>query len=94
MNEDSSDLEGPSAEGGLFHEGHHGHDAVVAAEIVVEPELVNEAVAVLLQELDTFAAGAGDPRGSGERSEVVYAEDDGRRCDRVFFHQTIITVKR
>jgi hypothetical protein len=46
---------------------------------MVEPEFVDEAVAVLLQELDTFAAGSGDPRGPGQRPEVVNAEDDGRR---------------
>lgn len=93
MNEDRSDLKGPSVEGGFFHEGHHGHDGVVSAEIVVEPEFVNEDVAVLLQELDTFSAAAGKPRNSGKWPEVVYAKDDARRCGRVFFHLTIITVK-
>jgi hypothetical protein len=58
--EDCADSEGPLVESGFFHEGHHGQDAVVAAEVVVEPEFVDEAVAVLLQELDTFAAAARD----------------------------------
>lgn len=79
MNEDHSDSEGPSTEGGFFHKGHHGQNSVVAAEIMIKPELVDKAVAVLLQKLDTFAAGAGDPCGSGERSEVVNAEDNGHR---------------
>ena len=93
MNEDGSDLEGPSVEGGFFHEGDHRHDGVLAAEIVVEPEFVNEAVAVFLQELDAFSAGAGNPRSPGEWTEVVYAKDDERRFDYVFSHLIIITVK-
>ncbi|QHA05719.1 hypothetical protein GQF42_22710 [Streptomyces broussonetiae] len=91
MNEDRSYAEGPATEGGLFHEGHYGHDGVVAAEIVVEPEFVDEAVAVFLQELDAFAAGAGDPRGPGERPKVVNAEDDGLQCGWILFHLIIIT---
>lgn len=94
VNEDRSDAERPSAEGGFFHEGHHRHDAVVAAEVVVEPEFVDEAVAVLLQEMDTFAAGPGDPGGSGERPEVVNAEDDRRRCGWVLCHLIIIAADR
>lgn len=76
VHEDHADSEGPPVERGFLHERHHGRDAVVTAEIVVEPEFVDEAVAVLLQELDTFAAAARDPRGPGQRPEVVYAEDD------------------
>lgn len=76
VHEDHADSEGPPVERGFLHERHHGRDAVVTAEIVVEPEFVDEAVAVLLQVLDTFAAAARDPRGPGQRPEVVYAEDD------------------
>lgn len=93
MHEDRADSEGPPVESGFFHKGHQGQDAVVAAEVVVEPEFVDEAVAVLLQELDTFAAAARDPRGPGQRPEVVYAKDDGRRYGRLFFHPTIITAR-
>jgi hypothetical protein len=93
VNEDCSDLEGPSVEGGFFQEGHHGHDGVLAAEIVVEPKFVNEAFAVFLQELDAFSAGAGNPRSPGEWTEVVYAKDDGRRCDYLFSHLILITAK-
>lgn len=91
--EDRADSEGSPVESGFLHEGHRGQDAVVAAEVVVEPKFVDEAVAVLLQELDTFATAARDPRGPGQRPEVVYAEDDGRRYGRLFFHPTIITAR-
>lgn len=93
MHEDRSDAEWPSAEGGFFQESHHGHDGVVTPEIVIEPEFVDEPVAVLLQELDAFAAGAGDPVGSGKRSEIVYAEDDGRRRSWILIHSGIISVE-
>lgn len=73
MDEDCSDSEWLSVEGGFFHEGDDGQDAVVAAEVVVEPEFVDVAVAVFLQELDAFVAGAGDPGGSGQGPEVVDA---------------------
>lgn len=92
VNEDRSDLERPVIEGCFFQEGHHRQDRVVTAEIVVEPELVDEGVVVLLQELDAFTAGAGNPRGPGQRPEVVNAEDNGRVCGRVYFHRAIIAV--
>nr|WP_157436431.1 hypothetical protein [Actinospica robiniae] len=86
MHEYRPDLERSSAEGGFFQKSHHGHDGVVTTEIVIEPEFVDELVAVLLQELDAVAAGAGDPGGSGERSEIVYAEDDGRPRSWILSH--------
>lgn len=93
VHEDRADSEGPPVESCFFQESHHGQDAVVAAEVVVEPEFIDEAVAVLLQELDTFAAAARNPRGPRQRPEIVYAKDDRRRHERLFFHPTIIAAR-
>lgn len=65
VNEDHPDLERVPVEGGLLQECDNGHDAVIAAQIVVEPEFVDQAVSVFFEELDAFLAGAGDPRGPG-----------------------------
>lgn len=90
---DRADSERPPVESCFFQEGHHGQDAVVAAEVVVEPEFIDQAVAVLLQELDTFAAAARDPRGPRQWPEIVYAKDDRRRYGRLFSHSSIITAR-
>lgn len=46
VHEDRPNVERPPAEGRLFHEVHHWHDGLVTTEIMVEPEFVNEPVAV------------------------------------------------
>ncbi|WP_455432514.1 transposase [Streptomyces rubradiris] len=94
VHEDRSNPERLSAEGGFFHESHHGHDVVIPAEIVIEPELVDEPVAMLLQELNALEAGTSDPGSSGKRSQIVYAEDDRRRRGWFLVHPSIVPDER
>ncbi|MBA9050976.1 hypothetical protein HDA42_000151 [Streptomyces costaricanus] len=58
-------MERPTVECGLLQEGHHRHDAVISAKVVVEPELIDEGVTVFLKKLSSIVTCAGDPRRRG-----------------------------
>jgi hypothetical protein len=78
MDEDHADVEGPAVESRLFQERHDRHDAVVPAQVVVEPEFVDPVVSMLFEKQDALMAGAGDLRGPRQSAQVVNAENDRR----------------
>lgn len=91
---DNADLEPVPMKGGLLQEGHHRHDAVIPAEVVVESEPVDEDVPVLMEELNSFTARAGEPRRLGQRPEVVNGENDRSGFRRGLLHSTIMPGRR
>ncbi|NEA21051.1 hypothetical protein G3I70_00850 [Actinomadura bangladeshensis] len=78
MDEDHADLEGPPAEGRLLQQRHDGHDAVVTAQIMVEPELVDPDAPVLFEKQNALPAAPGNTRGPRQCPQIIDTKDDRR----------------
>jgi hypothetical protein len=79
VDDDDTDIEGPALEGSPFKDFHDRPDGVIAAEIMVEPKLIEPVAAVTVEEFDPSRACAshlGWPA-VNERAEIVN-EDDRR----------------
>ena len=62
MDDDHTDVEGAVVEGGLFQDLYHRPDGVVAAQVVVQPQLVQPTIPVAGKKLDSGSACTGHLR--------------------------------
>jgi hypothetical protein len=79
VDDDGTDIERPALEGSPFKDFHDRPNGVIAAEIVVEPKLIEPMAAVTVEELDASRACAGHLGWPAvdERAEIV--DEDDRR---------------
>jgi hypothetical protein len=79
VDDDGTDIERPALEGSPFKDFHDRPNGVIAAEIVVEPKLIEPVAAVTVEELDASRACAGHLGWPAvdERAEIV--DEDDRR---------------
>ncbi|GAA0221957.1 hypothetical protein GCM10009539_03920 [Cryptosporangium japonicum] len=53
MNDDDTDIEWSTLEGGPFQDLYNRPDGVIAAQVMVEPELIKPVAAVPFEKLDS-----------------------------------------
>lgn len=77
MDVDDADVEGALLESGPFQDLHDRPDRVVAAQVVIQPQLVHVPVPVLMKEFDSGSARTGHLRAAAidKRTKVIDQND-------------------